>query len=57
LIRILIIKFIIPRWRPLELVMCILYKRELYSKYTTEAFQKKYNTSAKNTANSTQLLN
>jgi len=32
LIRILIIKSIIPRWQPWELVMYIFYKREWYSK-------------------------
>jgi len=43
----LIVNFIIPRWQPWKLVMYILYKIELYSKYTTEVLQHKNNTSIK----------
>ena len=47
MIGILIVNFIIPRWQPWELVMYILYKIELYSKYTTEVLQNKNDTSIK----------
>jgi len=40
LIRIFIIKFIVPRWQPWELVMCMLYKEDCTAIIHHKSFNK-----------------